>query len=138
MSKLDEFDPNVKKGPKAPRWASFIPSRSTAPKFKIHMQRNHALNAFSDQPDGILYEWVDGKWVERVRFEGWEKSPTCDDCGTNLLVKNANKWAKRYGPGFYNRGYTKWVEDADGALRVGTFCLDDVRKRNRERKGARG
>lgn len=120
MSKLDDFDPNDRKSPQAPTWATYIPSRRTKP-FKVYVNRGHALNAFQYQPDGILYEFVDGGWVERARLEGFQPADYCDDCGTYLLKEGYGGWR--------NNGYVKWVEQADGTLRCGTYCLTHVRQR---------
>lgn len=78
-----EFDPNDTTPRKLPEYATYIPSRS--PNFKMHKQKKHAANALScgagaDSP-GILYQNIDGKWIEIDRFE----PPTeCAHCGGNF------------------------------------------------------
>jgi hypothetical protein len=79
-----EFDPNNKKPPVI-EWATFIPTRSTAPKFKAHTNRGHALNAIGES-DAILYHWEDEEWKEVYRTEGFIKLEECENCGKNLVT----------------------------------------------------
>lgn len=65
------FDPN--KSAEA-EWATFVPTRS--PRFKIHVNRGHAINAVkctsywdhdhlrTIPDDVILYRRVEGRWVQ--------------------------------------------------------------------------
>lgn len=73
-----EFDPNSVKKPTY-NWATYIPSRN--PKFKVHKQRNFAKNAFHYRKGAILYEWVNGRWVEIFRIENLSFK-TCQECGS--------------------------------------------------------
>lgn len=87
---IDDFDPNAKGEPRVPVWATFIPSRT--PNFKTHTQRSHAINALNNSAQyarsGIIYEFVDGEWVEWDRFE----EPTnCAHCKKEL----ERTWADR-------------------------------------------
>ncbi len=61
--KLD-FNPNAKPDLKA--WATYIPTRSTKPKFATHRTVGHAKSALSHYV-GIIYEFVDGEWMEIFR-----------------------------------------------------------------------
>ena len=77
------FDPNARKKP-SHNWASYVPDRT--PQFKVHTGRGQAVNAVhyqrcSQPRGGIVYEWIDGKWVENYRYE---KKDTCVKCGKPL------------------------------------------------------
>lgn len=67
-----EFDPNKlpKQEPKVPIWATYVPARR--PQFKTYHSVGHAKsarkNAQYQKRDGILYELVGGKWIERDRW----------------------------------------------------------------------
>jgi hypothetical protein len=61
--------------PEVPRWATYIENRN--PKFKIHKTKGHAVLALGCNPydgrktrAGVLYEVVEGEWVERERTTG--------------------------------------------------------------------
>lgn len=76
---LDEFDPNGKGDKQLKLWASYIPNRS--PKFKVHKTEGHAKNALAyywPHREGIMYESVDGEWVERDRAVFPTTCVTCD------------------------------------------------------------
>jgi hypothetical protein len=62
-----EFDPNNAKDPKTPVWATYVPSRR--PNFKTHTNSGHAKNAINYAGRGILYQHIDGVWVEVDRHE---------------------------------------------------------------------
>lgn len=116
-SSLDSFDPN---SPTVGVWATYIPSRK--PKFKVHKTRGHAKSAFHYVSTGILYESVDGEWVERHRSDGWEKSPNCSGCGADVV----RTYDFRGEPRSYNNGCARW----DGFKRI-TLCLTCVRRKSR-------
>lgn len=79
-----EFNPNEKKSPKTPVWASYVPARS--PEWKLHAGRGQAINAINNRATsygslgspGIIYEFVDGEWVEWDRYE---RPKECAHCG---------------------------------------------------------
>lgn len=77
-----DFDPNFKDKPGEPQWATYIPDRRGA-KFKVHKGLGQAKNAFHYRDNAILYEWVDGEWVERYRIENHPGRPTCVTEGCN-------------------------------------------------------
>jgi hypothetical protein len=60
---------------KVPRWATYIPDRR--PQFKMHTSKGLAKSALSIYADwgrgslrvGVLYEHVEGEWVERANIE---------------------------------------------------------------------
>ena len=72
-----DFDPNTTlRG----AWATFVPKRE--PKFKVHAQRNHATNAVREHwSNVILFEQVDGQWVERFRSQDMSANGPCGYCG---------------------------------------------------------
>lgn len=76
---LIDFDPNETNKPQAPQWATYFPDR--APKFKVHTHRGHALNAFQERSTGILYEYLDNKWIERIQLSGDRRPSSCGRCG---------------------------------------------------------
>lgn len=89
---LEGFVPPANKRPKAPEWATYIPDRSTATKFKIHNGRGMALNAISTiSRDAILYHLIDGEWVEVYRT-GSDDFSTCSKCGGKLGKYEDIKW----------------------------------------------
>jgi len=75
MKKLD-FNPNMK--PTMNVWATYIPTRSTKPKFSTHRLLTHAKSAIG-QSLGIIYEYVDGEWVERWRRDEYD-TKICAGC----------------------------------------------------------
>lgn len=80
---LDAFDPNTRPGEP---YATYCPSRWNGGKFKMHSSRAHGLSALRSQGHGVLFEFSDGKWVERVRFEHPEHRPTrCGTCRSDTM-----------------------------------------------------
>lgn len=78
------FDPNNKKPPTY-EWASYIPTRSTQPKFKPHRTRAHCLSAFTYGQIGVAYHWNGDEWKEVFRREREDPVPThCQICGNDL------------------------------------------------------
>jgi hypothetical protein len=93
-----EFDPNLKHQPKTPTCATYVPYRS--PEFKIHTNVGHAKNAINGSGRGIIYQFVDGVWVEVDRHE----PPTqCAHCEQNL--NESGGW-RRGGYDLYNHPAT--------------------------------
>lgn len=81
MSNID-FDPNIK-GPQQHKWATYIPYRSTKPKFCTHRIASHAKSALRSGI-GIIYCLEDGKWVEVFRRDETDKATgklVCAGCG---------------------------------------------------------
>ena len=92
MAKIDlDFNPN--KLPPTIEWATYVPDRTTAPKFKVHTNRGHALNALTGI--GILFRFVDGRWVEVYRCDDDEYAHKCDVCNKSTLREyegSPNTW----------------------------------------------
>lgn len=108
------FDPNNKKPPII-EWATYIPSRSTVPRFKRHTNRGHALNAIG-WSDAILYHWEDGEWKEVFRQENFSPPETCDCCGKNI------KEVKQYGT--YFRGEAVWINKKELVPARAFYCYE--------------
>jgi hypothetical protein len=70
---MENFDPNIQQRP----WGLFVQGRT--PNFKVYKTRGHALSAAAG--NWILYEHDGSKWVEIVRRDGRDTSPTCECCG---------------------------------------------------------
>lgn len=105
-----KFDPNEKHKP--PEFATYAPNRR--PQWKLHATVGHAKNAFSMKRDILMFQWIQGQWVEIARQEG-ELSPTCQECGANLLKES------RYRPGScHHKGSTIW--DPRKKLQRITLC----------------
>lgn len=75
-----EFNPNTKKENSAEEytWATYMPDRSTGPKFKAHRNLGLLKNSINYIPSRsfIIYKKdEDGQWVEKFRFEGvdWQE-----------------------------------------------------------------
>ena len=85
MGSLDDFNPNaVSNG----NWATYIPNRH--PRFKVHVKRSHATSALGVKfpyCSGVLYERVDGEWIERDRMEAPKECAVCE--------KIVPSWGKR-------------------------------------------
>lgn len=115
---LDDFDPNVSSDP----WATYAPGRWNGGMFKAHKSRANALNAMANHKHGcILYEYVNGLWVERARFDAPPfRKDKCDSCGLTTM-----RPAKRYvsGKGYQPDPSAPYVNEANLAL---------------ERRGGRG
>jgi hypothetical protein len=92
MSDLDDFDPNFKHGVKTPMWASYVPDRS--PVFKAYNNRGHAANALNSARRGVMYELVDGQWVEYARKE---RHDTCAHCGKTKAEGGRSWYLSSYG-----------------------------------------
>lgn len=82
-----EYDPNSRD---APQWATYIPSRS--PAWKVHAKKGQAAGAVSNSINSsgyghpaILYEFHNGRWVERGRAEPVE---FCAHCGEDAKAKH--------------------------------------------------
>lgn len=116
MTGIDEFNPNAKGDPKMPVWASYIPSRS--PAFKTHTLRSHAINALNNRASygspGIIYEYIDGEWVEWDRME----EPThCAHCRSKLG-----------GPNRYYNWRHMYNHPAQYAYKRPIVCIDCYEK----------
>jgi|SRR5688572_23628685 len=75
---IETFDPN--KEPSTP-FATYVPSRTTKARFSTHRTLGHAKNAIKGN-EGILYQWVQGVWVEMFRMTKEEiKNQVCCYCG---------------------------------------------------------
>ena len=87
-----DFDPNSKRDPKAPVWATYIPTRR--PNFKTHTSLGHAVNAIGyrfPNNEGIIYEFVDNEWVEHDRYE---RPKNCAHCGSEFPTPSSYYYAK--------------------------------------------
>lgn len=79
---LIDFDPNETNKPQAPQWATYFPDRR--PKFKVHSNRGHAINAFQGRYTGVLYEWHEGTWVDQLQIYRDGRPKTCPKCSKDL------------------------------------------------------
>ena len=70
------FDPNLKHKPVVPPYATYIQNRS--PQFKIHTNVGHAKNAINGSGRGIIYQLIDGEWVEIDRHEPQTQCAHCE------------------------------------------------------------
>lgn len=123
------FDPNNVTGSKAPVWATYIPSRSL--QFKTHTKRNHATNAMNYRAGSnwsgpgkpsIMYEFVDGKWVERERYE----PPTnCAHCGRDFDEVALKKSSARY---YYAKCHTVHDRKVSPSYRQKRVCQECYNK----------
>lgn len=118
-----DFDPNDQPVPVIPKWATFVPGRY--PNFKMHKQPTHAKSAISTHGKGVLYEHVDGKWVERANTD----SPDQDVCG----VCGESTWReyKGWGDQTYrnNRAQIAFKKGTLELTRVCSYsCKDKVQE----------
>lgn len=91
---LDEFDPNAAK-PKHP-FATYCPGRYNGGSFKVHSTRAHGLSALNFQHSGVLYEYENGLWVERARFESIQfRAENCDACGLSTMEHPQSRYHDR-------------------------------------------
>lgn len=102
-----DFDPNLK--PRMNVWATYIPSRSTRAAFATHRLRSHAKSALTSSV-GIIYEHVDGEWVERFRRDEPDEM-VCAGCGApHLYQRKPGQWRSltvaggRYLHGSWRKG----------------------------------
>lgn len=93
-----EFDPNSRD---APQWATYIPTRS--PAWKIHSKKGQAAGAVSNSVNSsgyghaaILYEYVNGKWIERGRAEPTEFCAHCGIEDTGRTYRRLDKHPGKY------------------------------------------
>lgn len=103
-----DFDPNAKRGPKTPEWATYVPDRN--PDFKVHKRKADALNAFPYRDNYILYryDFDTGKWVEQFRIENRPTPEICDRCHRSTLRESV------YASGTVrNTGMWRWVPKSD-------------------------
>lgn len=107
-----EFNPNKPGITKEFFWATYIPNRR--PKFKLHSNRGHALNAvkYEIRHDSILYKWssLEREWIECFRLENYTKPSTCDQCGISLIDPKYS----------WSTGSMRWV---DKDLRPQLICV---------------
>lgn len=99
-----KFDPNVK--PTLNLWATYIPTRTTKPKFSTHRIVAHAKSALGSS-SGIIYEFVDGEWVERYRRDESDEltgKKVCDGCGSPHSYPRYNPSRKPVPGGRYLHG----------------------------------
>lgn len=114
-----QFNPNKPSVTKVYIWATYIPGRR--PEFKLHSQRGHALTAFYDRENAILYNWVDDHWVEVFRMENYYDIDHCQICEKPFEVYDG-AWSK-YNK--FRRTGRKWVDlktDKPKLLRVCREC----------------
>lgn len=110
-----EFDPNEKKQPKTPVWATYIPSRT--PEWKLHTNRGHAINAINNRAStgygqgspGIIYEYVDGEWVEWDRYE---RPDRCAHCGGAFRSSKGENswWSTSYRLSYHDKKLTTYKQ----------------------------
>lgn len=55
------------------QWATYSPGRR--PAFKVHSKRGFALNAFMKHGAALLFENLDGRWIERLRYNPRDPEP---------------------------------------------------------------
>lgn len=103
---FEDFDPN-----NLPNsiWATYVPTRSKGGAFRTHSRRGDACNAM-DTYQSKLYEFVDGRWIERACFDSQELArrvkdgeARCETCRKVFTMKTDtdNRW-RRYQ---LQRGY---------------------------------
>lgn len=118
-----EFDPNNKKQPSAPVFATYVPSRR--PNFKTYSRRNYATNAINYVADscggtgnpGILYEYIGGAWIEIDRYE----PPTnCAHCGVEFKPRGV--YAPYQSEGWYKTPHRLIMHDAKPAYKKPVVC----------------
>ena len=88
---LDNFDPNSKKKPVTPEYATYLPYRN--PQFKIHKTIGHARAALSYKwpvEAGILYVYKNNEWVELERSDILTNCSLCR-ISFSAVIKE-NRW----------------------------------------------
>jgi len=103
-----EFNPN--KPAPTYEWATYIPDRTTGPKFKPHQTRAHCLSAIKGR-EGIAYKWNGDEWREVYRCEKPIYADNCFVCGKSL-VREGKKYdwiTKEHVPYFYKAGQFEWI-----------------------------
>ncbi len=71
--------------PQSSSWATYAPRRN--PKFKLHSNRGHALNAAKSLGEYIILQYVDNNWIEVCRLEH-AASRRCDVCGSEITIND--------------------------------------------------
>lgn len=96
-----EFDPNSINA-NLKLWASYVPGRR--PEFKTHKgsaAAKNSINVVWPHREGIIYESVDGKWIERDR----SIQPTeCAVCGGAISAISEDR--KTFWRGTYPYGHS--------------------------------
>jgi hypothetical protein len=95
--------------PRCPaHWATHVPARGGPYDFDYHTEQKHALSSLANWENGVLYQKVEGEWIEICRIENYYayQDDTCYQCNTTV------------NSGMHKR---KWLHDSDIIQRV-TLC----------------
>ncbi len=114
-----EFNPNSK-SPPILEYATYVPGRTTSPKFKIHKRRGDALLAITDP--SILYRFVDGEWKEIFRLENYIKPTECESCGASVIHEFTTGRS-------YNNGERRWYKQDTNDIGIEWVCRTCKRKK---------